>query len=224
MRFEIASVDSIIIYFGDKISQEISKDVRGAFFALKNEEGVKDIIPSYTSLFITYDVLKFDYEDIVNKIKSKLENKNFQKTDDNSRLVEIPVFYDKSVGLDLERISNEKNLSIDKVINIHSQKEYFVYTIGFAPGFAYMGEVDKKIATPRLANPRVKIPKGSVALADIQTAIYPKESPGGWNIIGRTPIEMFSVEYDGFSYLKVGDRVKFKPVSKEEFLSLGGEI
>ncbi len=224
MRFEIASVDSIIIYFGDKISQEISKDVRGAFFALKNEEWVKDIIPSYTSLFITYDVLKFDYEDIVNKIKSKLENKNFQKTDDNSRLVEIPVFYDKGVGLDLERISNEKNLSIDEVINIHSQKEYFVYTIGFAPGFAYMGEVDKKIATPRLANPRVKIPKGSVALADIQTAIYPKESPGGWNIIGRTPLEMFSVDYDGFSYLKVGDRVKFKPISKDEFLSLGGEI
>lgn len=224
MRFEIASVDSIIIYFGDKISKEISKDVRGAFFALKNEEWVKDIIPSYTSLFITYDVLKFDYEDIVNKIKSKLENKNFQKTDDNSRLVEIPVFYDKGVGLDLERISNEKNLSIDEVINIHSQKEYFVYTIGFAPGFAYMGEVDKKIATPRLANPRVKIPKGSVALADIQTAIYPKESPGGWNIIGRTPIEMFSVEYDGFSYLKVGDRVKFKPISKDQFLSLGGEI
>ncbi len=224
MRFEIASVDSIIIYFGDKISQKVAKDVRGAFFALKSEEWVKDIIPSYTSLYITYDFLKFDYEDIVNKIESKLKNKNFNETKDDSRVVEIPVFYDKSVGLDLERISNEKNLSIDEIVNIHSQKEYFVYTIGFAPGFAYMGEVDERIATPRLANPRVKIPKGSVALADIQTAIYPKESPGGWNIIGRTPLEMFSVDYDGFSYLKVGDRVKFKPITKDRFLSLGGEI
>lgn len=129
-----------------------------------------------------------------------------------------------SVGLELEAISASKNLSVEEIIALHVEKDYFVYAIGFAPGFPYMGDVDSRIASPRLANPRAKVPKGSVAIADRQTAIYPKQSPGGWNILGRTPIEMFSRSYDGLSYLRVGDKVNFEPISKEKFLKLGGVL
>jgi KipI family sensor histidine kinase inhibitor len=136
----------------------------------------------------------------------------------------IPVYYDSSVGLDLVSLAQNKELSVEDVIRLHVQKDYFVYAIGFAPGFPYMGEVDKKIATPRLANPRAKVPKGSVGIADIQTAIYPKQSPGGWQIIGRTPTPMFDASYDGLSYLRVGDKVNFEPISQEMFKKLGGVL
>ncbi len=222
MRFEVASVDSLIIYFGDKISQDIAKEVRGAFFALKAKSFFLELIPSYTSLLVKYDFVKYSYDDMVELIQKELECVN--EVEIESREVKLPVYYGLEVGLDLKSMAEIKGLSVEEIVSLHVKKEYFVYAIGFAPGFAYMGEVDSKIATPRLANPRAKIPKGSVGIADAQTAIYPKESPGGWNIIGRTPIEMFSKDYEDFSYFKVGDRVKFEPISKESFIELGGKI
>lgn len=141
-----------------------------------------------------------------------------------SRFIVLPVYYDESVGLDLADMAKDKRMSTQDIIDIHSQQEYFVYAIGFAPGFPYMGEVDESIATPRLANPRAKVPKGSVGIADRQTAVYPRQSPGGWNIIGRTPIEMFDTSYEGFSYFRVGDKVKFMPISQDEFIKQGGEL
>ncbi len=226
MKFAVASVDSLIIYFGDKIGFVEAKDVRKAFYALKEAKlpGITELIPSYASLMISYDFLNFSYEQICKNIKEDLEQSEEFYKEVLTRSMVLPVYYGTDVGLDLQSLAKVKNLSIQEVIDIHSSREYFVYAIGFAPGFPYMGEVDETIALPRLANPRVKVPKGSVGIADNQTAVYPRVSPGGWNIIGRTPIEMFDTSYEGFSYLKVGDKVRFEPISKEEFLSQGGEL
>lgn len=226
MEFRVASVDSLIIYFGDKIGSEVAQEVRKVFYNLKeaNMEGVTELIPSYTSLLISYDFMQFSYEEICKKIKTTLEQSENIDNETNSREIILPVYYSDEVGLDLADMAKDKGMSKEEIIDIHSNQEYFVYAIGFAPGFPYMGEVDESIATPRLANPRAKVPKGSVGIADRQTAVYPRQSPGGWNIIGRTPVEMFDTSYTGFSYFRVGDKVKFMPISKDEFIKQGGVI
>ncbi len=224
--FSVASVDSVIIYFGQDISQSIAKEVRKTFYTLKDAklEHITEIVPSYTSIMVSYDFLKVSYKQICKEIDEVLEYNDESYNEVTTRLVNVPVYYGLEVGLDLESLAKMKNRTIQEIISLHVNKEYFVYAIGFSPGFPYMGEVDAALASPRLANPRAKVPKGSVGIADNQTAIYPQLSPGGWQILGRTPTEMFDTSYDGFSYLKVGDKVKFEPISKENFLELGGEI
>ena len=224
--FSVASVDSLIIYFGQDIGDSVAKKVREAFYTLKNAKlkNVTEIVPSYTSIMVSYDFLKVSYRDICAEIDEAIKHEEEFSHDMTTRSISIPVYYGTEVGLDLEELAKIKNLSIEEIISLHVNKEYFVYAIGFSPGFPYMGEVDEVLATPRLANPRSKVPKGSVGIADKQTAIYPQLSPGGWQILGRTPIEMFDTSYDGFSYLKVGDRVKFRSILKDEFRELGGEL
>lgn len=224
MRFKIASVDSLIIYFGDDISQLTSSKVKNAYKNLQSQniEGLIEIIPSYSSIFISFDIFKYTYETLKTKLQSCI-NIDFK---DNSEeiIVSIDVYYGLEVGLDLENISKTTNLSIEEIIQIHSDKYYDVYAIGFLPGFAYLGNVDKQIAMPRLSSPRKQIPKGSLAIADTQTAIYPQNSPGGWNIIGKSAIDLFDKNLETLSPLRVGYKVKFNPISKEEFLFQGGEI
>jgi len=226
MEFRVASVDSLVIYFGNTIGSEVAKEVRQVFYSLKETkvEGITELIPSYTSLMISYDFMQFSYEQICEKIENALKDAQELYKETNSRSIVLPVYYGEDVGLDLADMAKNKGMSTQEIIDIHSQQEYFVYAIGFAPGFPYMGEVDASIATPRLANPRAKVPKGSVGIADRQTAVYPRQSPGGWNIIGRTPTEMFDTSYQGFSYFRVGDKVKFMPISKDEFIKQGGEL
>jgi KipI family sensor histidine kinase inhibitor len=225
IEYKVASVDSIIIYFADFISKDNVKLVQENYLLLKksNNQGIIDIIPSYTSILIHYDLRYFSNEKII-EFLDEIISKEITKQKEEGRLVEVPIYYDEEVGFDLQRISQLSNLSIKDIIELHSSTNYSVYTIGFLPGFAYLGEVDEKIATPRLQSPRSKIPKGSLGIADNQSAIYPIQSPGGWNIIGRTYLDMFDKNIDGFSFLSVGDIVKFKPISREEFLKNGGVI
>ena len=225
IKYKIASADSIIIYFADSISKKNATIVQGNYILLKNlnHDGIIDIIPSYTSILLHYDLKYFTNDLIVEFLKQNLSLEiDIEK--EEGRLIEIPIYYDIEVGFDLERISRLSKLNITEIIRIHSSTVYSVYTIGFLPGFAYLGEVDKKIATPRLETPRTKIPKGSLGIADNQSAVYPVASPGGWNIIGRTYLDMFDKNLDGFSYLSVGDRVKFKPIDRNEFIKNGGVI
>ena len=224
MNFKIASVDSLVIYFGNEISEEIATKVQKAYLSLKslNIEGIREIIPSYTSIYILFDIFKYDYSSFVEILKNNIDL-DYQ---DNSvkEIINIDVYYGDEVGLDLNDMSLKTNLSIEEIIEIHSSKSYDVYAIGFSPGFAFLASVDKKIAIPRLSSPRKSIPKGSVAIADTQTAVYPQQSPGGWNIIGRTAMELFDKNLEKLSPLSVGYKVKFNPISKEEFLSQGGII
>lgn len=222
MIFKIVSVDSLIIYFGNSIDEKISQNVKKAYFCIKNLtlEGIIEIIPSYTSIFISYDIFKYDYESLKNLLEKNI-NLDLDLILDE-KIITIDVYYGKEVGFDLEKISLEENLSIENIISLHSNKIYDVYAIGFLPAFAYLGKVDEKIAVPRVSTPRKIVPKGSVAIADFQTAIYPQQSPGGWNIIGKTAFEPFNKKLKNLSVLNIGNKVKFNPISKEQFLKQGG--
>jgi KipI family sensor histidine kinase inhibitor len=141
-----------------------------------------------------------------------------------SNTVVLPVYYHPEVGEDLESTAARAGVSVDEVIALHSGREYRVYAIGFAPGFAYLGQVDERIAAPRLATPRQRVPRGAVAIADRQTAVYPAVSPGGWNLIGRCPVRMFDPDASPTMPVRVGDRVRFEPIDRQRFLDLGGEL
>ncbi|SVD33970.1 uncharacterized protein METZ01_LOCUS386824, partial [marine metagenome] len=138
--------------------------------------------------------------------------------------VTLPVYYSTEVGPDLLSLAETKSLLPEDVIRLHHEREYRVYAIGFAPGFAYLGQVNERLATSRLVTPRAKVPRGAVGIADQQTAVYPSESPGGWNLIGRCPIRMFDPNVMDASKVNVGDRVRFEPIDRETFLELGGEL
>ena len=224
MNFKVASVDSLVIYFGNEISEEIATKVQKAYLSLKslNIEGIIEIIPSYTTIYVLFDIFKYDYYSFVEILKNSIDL-NYEDNRTKS-IINIDVYYGDEVGLDLQDMSLKTNLSIEKIIEIHSSKLYDVYAIGFAPGFAFLASVDKQIAMPRLSSPRKSVPKGSVAIADTQTAVYPQQSPGGWNIIGRTAMELFDKNLEKLSPLSVGYKVKFNPISKEVFLSQGGII
>lgn len=224
MEFKLASVDSLIIYFGNEISKDIASNVKNAFESLKKSklDGIIEIVPSYSSIFITYDIFKYDFDSIQELLKSSISLENTNENEE--KIVNIDVYYGTEVGLDLEDMSNKTKLSIKEIIEIHSSKLYDVYAVGFLPGFAYLASVDERIAMPRLSSPRKQIPKGSVSIADTQTAVYPQNSPGGWNILGRTALELFDKKLSSLSPLAVGNKVKFNSISKEEFISQGGVI
>ena len=224
MKFCLSSVDSLIIYFGDIIDSEIFSKVKMAYISLKkqNIDGLVEIIPSYTSIFIQFDIFKYDYESLKKLLKNSI---NYDFSDNlEEKIINIDVYYGLEVGLDLERIAFEKSLTIEEIIEIHSNKIYDVYAIGFLPAFAYLASVDERIFISRLQTPRKEIPKGSVAIANNQTAVYPQNSPGGWNIIGKTAFEVFDKNLENLSIFEVGNRVKFNPISKDEFLSQGGVL
>lgn len=225
MKISIAGDNALIIYFGDKTSPETSAKVQQATAAIETVLGddLIDLVPSYASLLVIYNVLSTDYLQVTQRIKAVLSNQTDSEANEG-RLIELPAWYSEESGGDLVDLARNANLSTDEVIDIHTSQEYRVYAIGFAPGFAYLGEVDERIAAPRLSTPRQKVPRGSVAIADRQTAVYPAVSPGGWNLIGLCPTRMFNPEAEPTMPVKVGDRIRFKAISKDEYLSLGGEL
>jgi KipI family sensor histidine kinase inhibitor len=170
-----------------------------------------------------FNLLEIDHHHMRNKLKKLLSSCGNQSIK-QGRLIELPAYYSLESGQDLPRIAEKAQMSIEQVISLHQGQEYRVYAIGFAPGFAYLGEVDERIAMPRLVTPRLKVPKGAIAIADRQTAVYPAQSPGGWNIIGLCPIDMFNPDADTPMSVAVGDRVKFVAIDRHEFIKLGGVL
>jgi inhibitor of KinA len=182
------------------------------------------LIPAYSSLTIYYDVECFfcaqGEGDAFERVKGYLEAELQQlapPTFSNDRLIQIPVCYGGDYGPDLQTIAAVKGLPVEEIIHIHTASIYRVYMIGFLPGFPYMGKIDERIAVPRLENPRVKVACGSVGIAGFQTGIYPLESPGGWQLIGRTPIALFNKHNHHPVLLVPGDQVQFYPISHHEF-------
>lgn len=224
-RIENAGADALIIRFGDTIDPAQVPRIRAATDRLAQglKGQVKDLVPSYTTLMVVYDPVQNDFDSLSRKITRLLDHLG-QHQAEAGRLVEIPVWYDPEVGPDLERVAAHHQLSIDEIIRRHSECEYLVFAIGFAPGFAYMGHTPESIATPRLATPRERVPVGSVALADRQTAVYPIATPGGWNLLGRTAMTLFDRERETLCPLAAGDRVRFVPVGRAQFLEAGGVI
>jgi inhibitor of KinA len=219
---------ALTVIFGETIDENINREVVAFFDYLheKNIEGLKDFIPAYASLTVVYDVALIRrhhaisaFEYVRSQIQRALDTFRFEEAE-RARLVKIPVCYDVSLGIDLQQMAAQKNMTPNEIIGLHSALQYRVYMIGFLPGFAYMGKVDAKIAAPRKKVPRTSVAAGSVGIADFQTGIYPLESPGGWNIIGQTPVEIFNKSYNEPCILHPGDMVKFEPISLEEFEEL----
>ncbi|GHA09763.1 5-oxoprolinase subunit PxpB [Oceanisphaera arctica] len=227
MRITPVNENTVMVYFADRTSPETADNIAAICPLLRAELGqyLIDIIPSYTSILVTFDLIAIGLRDFSRMLKRVLAHaEQMQHQAGLSPMIELPVYYGPEVSLDAEEISRHTGLDFKQIIEIHASTVYRVYAIGFAPGFAYLGNTDSRIQIPRKQTPRAKVPKGSLALADQQTAIYPKSSPGGWQIIGRTPVDLIDFERDNLTMFEMGARVKFNPISREEFLALGGVI
>ncbi|SMM98793.1 Allophanate hydrolase 2 subunit 1 [uncultured Candidatus Thioglobus sp.] len=220
-----AGEDSILIYFGDTIHPKLITIISNATAQLKLQldDLIIDLTPAYTSLLVHYNLNKINHQDFCEKVENCLSQLDENAAALSSKLIHIPVYYSFDTGLDLEAMLATKNLDLNSFIAIHSSTEYLVYAIGFSPVFAFLGEVDARIQTPRLATPRISIPAGSVGIADSQTAIYPTQSSGGWNIIGRTPLDLSLNNPKNIDKFNLGDRVKFTPITRAEYLAQGGQ-
>ena len=226
MILHTAGENALIAYLGEETSPEISGRVQAAAIAIEAALGDEliDLVPSYASLLIIYDALRTDHMSVSARVRAAVRGIESNTTASEGRAVVLPVYYAPEAGEDLEALAQRANLSVNEVIALHSGTEYRVYAIGFAPGYAYLGEVDERIAAPRLSTPRTKVPRGAVAIADRQTAVYPAVSPGGWNLIGRCPVRMFNPDSDPIMPVAVGDRVRFESIDRERFLELGGDL
>jgi inhibitor of KinA len=209
---------SLLVELGDKISPEVNRRVRELFVTLEKNpvKGVLETIPAYRSLLIIYDPL------ITNTMLLQHQIEDLQKKSEvidipEPNTVEIPVAYGGEFGPDLEWVARYHNIGVEEVIQLHAGTTYRVYMIGFTPGFPYMGELPERLGTPRRQTPRTTIPEGSVAIAQRQTGIYPVESPGGWHILGRTPIKLFNPLQIPPTLLEMGDLVRFSPIEAGEF-------
>jgi inhibitor of KinA len=180
--------------------------------ALSNRRiaGVHEIVPSYASIGIYYDQLAVGFTELVERVRSIVESP-IENNDDAgaARTIRIPVRYD---GEDLSDVANRTGHSESEVIRLHSEREYYVYVIGFVPGWAYLGDIDSSLVLPRRSAPRKQVPPGSVAIAETQTGVYPFATPGGWHLIGRTQTKMFDADRDPPALLRVGDRVVFEQI------------
>jgi|SRR5712664_3161312 len=220
-RFQRSSDQSLLIYFGHQISLVAHEHVRRLLRLLEIEPiaGIRNLHPAYCSLLIKFDPLKWRHQELEDALKrylSRLEDVTLPRL----REVQIPVCYGGEHGPDLVDVSAMHGMTPERVIELHSSATYLVYFLGFIPGFAYLGELPEALVTPRLATPRRSVPPGSVGIAGSQTGVYPFATPGGWRLLGRTPISMFRSDRNELSLLSIGDRVRFTPISREQFVSL----
>ena len=216
----------IVCDFGDEVSQKINTEVIKLFHYIRqqtserNLEGILNCTPSYNKLIINFDLKKINASKILDFLKSI----DFSELDlsQNKKNWTIPICYD--FAMDLENMSKILKIDKDEIINIHSKTVFFIYMIGFVPGHPFMGDLDSKLFLNRLKTPRVKIPAGSVGIVEKFCNIYPYESPGGWNIIGKTPTKLFNTKDSNKPcLLSPGDTIRFKSISKKEFEDLGNE-
>jgi inhibitor of KinA len=230
MNIVRTSENTVLILFEQVIDAEHFSVINNIVHKIKKDmaENIVDIIPSYASIHITFDLLAISGISFTQKLSKLLLNyehvNSHVKSDiQNAAVIEIPVYYGSEVALDLPYIAQQAQMTESDVVDIHTSKIYDVYAIGFLPCFAYLGNVDARIATARKPTPRQKVTRGSVGIADQQTAIYPSESPGGWQIIGRTPIQLIDYNSSNLTRFSTGDKVKFTAMSKSDYLQMGGE-
>ena len=218
----IPSGDSVfLVRFGNEISEEINKKLRAYFLVLEKENisGIIECIPSYADLMVLYNPVIIKYKELLLRLKEVAKNCD-QIEIPEARTVEIPVYYSAEFGEDIEDVKSHTGLSDKEIIEYHTENEYLVYMLGFTPGFCYLGGMNSKIATPRKEIPSQKILAGSVGIAGEQTGIYPIDSPGGWQIIGRTPLRLFDPNRKPEFLIQAGDFLKFYPISKKEYYEL----
>jgi KipI family sensor histidine kinase inhibitor len=217
-QFKAASDQSLLVSFGHQITLENHERVVKLLRFLQSRliDGIRNLHPAYCSVLIQFDALKLDHDELQSRLLpclARLDEAPLPKP----RQIEIPVCYGGNFGPDLKDVGALHGISPGHVIELHSSPLYIVYFLGFAPGFPYFGGLPEVLATPRLETPRAKVPAGSVGIGGNQTAVYPFATPGGWRLIGRTPLAMFHPDQARMNLLQIGDHVRFRPISKEEF-------
>ena len=216
-----AGDSSLLIEFGSQISPEINQKITTTVQLMKEQhiEGVVDIIPAFCSLLINYDPRVISYAELKTRMKD-LVKVDVKAQAGVKKVFEIPVCYGGEYGPDIENIAKHAGLSVEEVMEIHSSRDYLIYMLGFMPGFTYLGGLDERIHTPRLSNPRLKINAGSVGIGGSQTGIYPLDSPGGWQLMGMTPVKTYDPEREIPILVEAGDYIRFVPISEEEYLRI----
>jgi len=223
-RFQSASDQSLLVSFGQEITLQAHQQVVKLLRLLESEPvaGIRNLHPAYCSLLVKFDGLGLRHEEveaILRRYLGRLEEVDLPEP----RQVEIAVCYGGEFGPDLAAVCTMHGMTPAQAIELHASAEYLVYFLGFVPGFAYLGELSEALVTPRLAVPRRRVPAGSVGIAGNQTGVYPFATPGGWRLLGRTPMAMFRTDRDELSLLSIGDRVRFTPISAERFAALEKE-
>ena len=212
---------ALIISFGNTLSPSVNRQVQQAAVCLSKIEipGIIELVPAYTTLTVFYDPCQTGsttpYETVQQRIILALKSSP-PCSNNPGKLIEIPVCYETEFAPDLPSVAQHNRLSIDEVIELHTANTYQVYFLGFAPGFPFLGGMDKRLSTPRLTTPRQSIPAGSVGIAGEQTGVYPLSTPGGWQLIGHTPLPLVNFELDPPAILQPGDRIRFKSISRDE--------
>ena len=225
IKIEMVNEQACLLRFADHIDDTVADAIGLVTRQLRSLVGIIDTIPSYTSLLVTFDVDQCNRVSICQQIQTLLNNLNMADIESRvSREVVIPVYYAEEVGPDLQEVANHCGMTVEEVIQLHSQTTYRAYAIGFTPGFAFLGNTPEALHVPRKNTPRLKVPTGSVAIAERQTAVYPGVSPGGWQILGRTATPLVDWQSDSLALIEVGDSVRFEPISRAEFLAQGGQL
>ncbi|NLP49734.1 5-oxoprolinase subunit PxpB [Bacillus sp. RO1] len=209
----------IQVLFGSDISEETNQQIRMFADYLKKIEieGITELVPAYTTLTVFYRTDKISYKDLCNTLEAIKEVLQKEEVKSSAIIYEIPVLYGGDVGPDLSEVASYNEMTEDEVVSTHSSQPYLIYMMGFVPGFPYLGGMSKEIATPRRENPRAKIEAGSVGIAGQQTGVYPLETPGGWQIIGRTPVKLYDPEREEPILLSAGAYIRFVPVGQKEY-------
>jgi inhibitor of KinA len=220
-RFQPASDQSLLITFGQEISLIAHQHVMKLLRLLQIEPiaGIRNLHPAYCSLLVKFDGIRMGHDEVEAILRHYLERLEEVKLQE-PRQVEIPVCYGGEYGPDLADVCALHGMSPGQAIELHSSATYLVYFLGFVPGFAYLGGLPKALVTQRLATPRRRVPAGSVGMAGNQTGVYPFATPGGWRLLGRTPMPMFRTDRGELSFLSIGDHVRFTPISAERFAEL----
>jgi inhibitor of KinA len=221
MRFCQASDQSMLIYVGEEIALPTHEHILKLLRLLQKQAPVwlRNVQPAYCSLLLTFDASRVDPAEVEATLR-RLEQRAESARSPKPRSVEIPVCYDEEFAPDLDDVAKTHGLNPNEVIRLHSSRTYHAYFLGFAPGFAYLGELPEEIAMPRLEIPRKKVPAGSVGIAGKQTAVYPFATPGGWRLIGRTPLNLFRANREPMELISIGDQVRFRSISRKVFSEL----
>ena len=221
----MAGDKALILEFGNQISRDINTRVRAMMIGVENNNWsfIEGLIPTYRSLMIQYNPLLITYDALIEKLVD-LEGQLSSMDIPSPIVIEIPVSYGQDHGEDLHFVAKYNSISEEDVVKIHTSRKYLIYMIGFTPGFPYLGGMDEAISSPRLDKPKMKIEAGSVGIAGSQTGVYPVESPGGWRIIGRTPLKLYDAQRERPILLNTGDYIKFVAIGRDEYVKIKGEV
>lgn len=220
LEYKLINEETIMIYFKQQIDPSTFKEVQKVEKYIKDQqhEAIIEVIPSYRAIMLHIDITKQSLAKVVNELKlEQLSKLDFDENLNKVKTISLPVLYGGNYGPDIQEVATHNQLSIEEVIKLHTENTYLIYMLGFMPGFPFLGGLNSKLATPRREEPRTSIPAGSVGIANNQTGLYPKKSPGGWQIIGRTPITVFDILRTPMCLYESGDYIKFYSIDESTF-------